>query len=77
MNSVKYRPLKIKEAIKLISQTGATITPGGKHLKVKQSSQERTFTLPRGGNSKRSTISPGMSFELIKYLEKCKQIERV
>ena len=33
MNSIKYRPLKIKEAIKLISQTGATITPGGKHLK--------------------------------------------
>jgi predicted RNA binding protein YcfA (HicA-like mRNA interferase family) len=73
--SVKYRPLKMKEAIKLISQTGATISSGGKHLKVKHSSQERTFTLPRGGSSKRPTLSPGMSFELIKYLEECKQIK--
>tara|TARA_A200000159_G_C7262155_1_gene313576 strand:+ start:25 stop:243 length:219 start_codon:yes stop_codon:yes gene_type:complete len=71
MTSSNYRPLKIKEATKLILQTGATITPGGKHLKIKHPSQERTLTLPRGGSNKRSTISPGMSAELLKYLKEC------
>ena len=73
----RCRPLKIKEATKLILQTGATIRPGGKHLKVTHPLIERTFILPRSGSNKRSTISPGMSAELLKYLKECNQSKEV
>ena len=71
------RPLKMKEAIQLILQNSASVTPGGKHLKVTHPLHERVFTLTRGGSNKRPTLSQGMSSELVKYLRQCKELAAV
>ena len=67
----KTAPLKMKEAMQLISAAGGTIHQGKKHKKITHPNHSRVFTLPVHGSKGRSTISPGMSADLRKYLKEC------
>jgi len=67
----KTAPLKYKEAIKLIATNGGTVVNGKKHKKVTHPNSQRVFTLPIHGSKGRSTISPGMSSDLRKWLKQC------
>ena len=65
------RPMKMSEVIKVTSEVGCVIKKGGKHLKVTHVNVQRTFTLPTHGSKGRSTLSPGMSSELRKFIKEC------
>jgi hypothetical protein len=60
-------PVKIRDAQRQLSKAGATITPGGKHLKVSHPTIAQTFTLPHHGAKGRPTLSPGMTHEFHKF----------
>ena len=65
------RPMKMSEVIKVTSEVGCVIKKGSKHLKVTHVKVQRTFTLPTHGSKGRSTLSPGMSSELRKFIQEC------
>jgi hypothetical protein len=60
-------PVKVRDAQRQLSKAGATITSGGKHLKVSHPAIAQTFILPQHGSKGRPTLSPGMSHEFHKF----------
>ena len=60
-------PIKVRDARRMISKAGGTIKSGGNHDKVTHPLISQTFHLPTHGSKGRSTLSPGMSHEFLKF----------
>ena len=61
------QPIKVRDAQRLITKAGGTISSGGKHLKVSHPALTQTFHLPYHGSKGRPTLSPGMTHEFHKF----------
>jgi hypothetical protein len=60
-------PIKIRDAHRLLTKAGATISPGGKHLKVTHPAIAQTFTLPHRGAMGSSSLSIGITHKFHKF----------
>jgi hypothetical protein len=60
-------PIKIRDAQRTLQRAGATITSGGKHLKISHPAVAQTFHMPHRGRNGTSTLSLGMTHEFHKF----------
>ena len=60
-------PVKIRDAQRQLCKAGATITPGGKHLKVIHPAIAQTFTLPHRGSNGSPILFIGMTHKFHKF----------
>lgn len=60
-------PIKVRDAHRILTRAGATISSGGNHLKVTHPAVSQTFHLPVHGSKGRPTLSPGMTHEFHKF----------
>lgn len=62
-------PIKVRDARRMIRKAGGTIKPGGNHDKVTHPLISQTFHLPAHGSKGRSTLSPGLSSNFLKFYD--------
>jgi len=62
-------PIKVRDARRMIRKAGGTINPGGNHDKVTHPLISQTFHLPAHGSKGRSTLSPGLSSNFLKFYD--------